>query len=317
MTDFAAGPQSRTASLEAGPDPAYSHVRRSATERPARQFLDAHVHLWDRDRLEYRWLADVDGLERRYGPDELAYATAQVPLGGAIVVQADCAPLQAGAEVRWLGELAAAGAPIRGIVAYAPLEDLADSIMLLDRYADQPLVCGIRRNIQGNASGFAARLVPGVREVARRNLPFDLCVTADQLPEALDLVHRIPEATFILDHLGKPRPGGAGIERWRSDLAAMADAGKVYCKLSGLATECGPDATFEDMRVLLEHAMEVFGPERVMFGSDWPVSTSAIDYETWFDLVSDVVAEHDADAVFGQTAARVYRTTTADQAAPS
>ena len=181
---------------------------------------------------------------------------------------------------------------VRGIVGYAPLHDPVAAAAHLRELRRFPLVVGVRRLIQDEPPGFTSRpgLRAGVALLAAEDLVFDLCVREPQLGEVVDLVRATPEVRFVLDHLGKPRVG-ADPTRWRRDLRALAELPNVVAKLSGLMTEVVPGAgAAGDVRPYLEYALEVFGPQRCLFGSDWPVLTLAGSYPEWRDTVLDAVA---------------------------
>ena len=271
--------------------------------------IDAHMHLWDPDRWDYPWLDEVPSLRRPYLP-----ADVEVPSPDAVVfVEAGGGGGDPLAEVAWVEELAAGWPALAGIVAHAPLERGADADTHVARLAARPLVKGVRRNLQDEADGFALtdRFTAGVRLLADRGLVADLCVRERQLAEVTQLVRAVPEVTFVLDHLGKPGIRSGRWQPWADDLARLADQPNVVAKLSGLATEADPAAwTAGQLAPYLEHALAVFGPQRCMFGGDWPVSTLATSYADWYDVVTGVLAGHppaDRALVLGGVAARVYR----------
>jgi L-fuconolactonase len=274
--------------------------------------VDSHLHLWDPELLSYEWLEGP--LLRSFGPDELAEATADAPgdRDGFVFVQADCVPEQSIAEVDWVTSLAAR-ADVRGVVAHAPLEDPAATETHLAAYAERPLVVGVRRLLQSEPDGFAAR--PGFRAsahaVASAGLTFDACVRAHQLRDVIALADAVPGLAIVLDHLGKPAVGtgdaaspAAGTP-WASALAALAERPNVVCKLSGLPAESPGGWTAEQLRPFLDVALDAFGPERLLFGGDWPVSTP---YGRWAETVASWAADRlgETDAVMAANAERVY-----------
>jgi L-fuconolactonase len=180
--------------------------------------------------------------------------------------------------------------------------------------ARHPLTVGVRRNLQDEPSGFiaAARMVEGVRRLATHGLPFDVCVREHQLKELIELVDHCPAAKFVLDHLGKPGIRQRRHQPWFDDLSALARRPNVVVKLSGLTTEADIERWRPaDIVPYLHHGIDVFGPQRCMFGSDWPVATLATTYQRWVELVADVIADlSDAQrmAIWADTARRIYRT---------
>ena len=276
-----------------------------------RGVLDSHVHLWEPHRLHYPWLAGEPALNRAFLPVDLAAARRSD--GGVLVVEADRASDEAVAEVDWLTGLARAGAPIRGVVAHVPLERGLACRALLAELAARPLVVGVRRLLQDQRTGFALApdFVAGVRQLAEHRFVLDLCVREHQLAEAAELARRCPEITFVLDHLGKPAVGRRPLQDWARDVHRLAALSNVACKLSGLTSEAARAAgTPAQLRSFLRHAVAEFGPERCMFGSDWPVLTSAMGYGRWRAVVLEAIADLTAAEqrqVMAETAITVYR----------
>ncbi|GAA5167758.1 MULTISPECIES: amidohydrolase family protein [Amycolatopsis] len=265
--------------------------------------IDTHVHFWDPRRLRYPWLDEVPQLNRPFLPEDFPGRGADV-----VFVEAGRSRGDADAEIGWLRREAERHPWIRGVVAHAELGDPVATQRFLAEYADDPFVLGVRRNVQDEGPGFLGgrEFRTGVSLLGQAGLPFDACVRAHQLPELTDLAAACPETTLVLDHLGKPSPGGPEYGRWREDLYRLARHGNVLCKLSGLATETRPGTTRAVLRDTLREALDVFGPERCLYGSDWPVLTLATDHDAWLDLVREALAGFPADAVLHGNAARTY-----------
>ena len=138
-------------------------------------------------------------------------------------------------------------------------------------------------------------------------LSFDICCRQHQLDEVIELVDSAPDTSFVLDHLGKPAVGKGSPKPWESAIALLAERPNVSCKLSGLGAEAPAGWRSSDIAPYLEHALDVFGVGRVMYGSDWPVCTTASTYRGWFEAVSSVVPTHRWEEVFHQNATRFYR----------
>jgi L-fuconolactonase len=271
--------------------------------------LDSHVHFWDPRARRHAWLDGHPALQRHFGPED--YDGGRHEVGGMIFVQADCRDIEALDEVRWAADLAVRDPRLRGIVAYAPVHLGARAREAVAELAAQQGVVGVRRLLQDEPLLLLGdpALAEGVRLVADHDLPFDLCVRHHQLRAVATLVGACPEVTFVLDHLGKPPVAAGTLDPWRADLARLAATGRVFCKLSGLATEATPGWRAADLHPYIEHAIEVFGPHRCMVGSDWPVATLATSVEPWFDVVVDALAGLSAaerDAVLHGTAGAVY-----------
>jgi L-fuconolactonase len=278
-------------------------------------FVDSHVHFWELSRFEYQWLETETVLRRDFLPDQLLDDAAQVDgleLSAAVFVQADCRADQGAEEVAWVHELARAGAPVLAVVAHAALERGAACADELSELAAMPLVSGVRRLIQDEPPGFmtSQTFVEGVRQLAKRGLSMDLCVRQHQLDEVIGLVEACPHVLFVVDHLGKPVVSDVEFAPWSGSLARLAEFPNVRCKLSGLASEAPENArTFSALRPWVEHALDVFGPDRCMVGSDWPVVTAATTYGWWFEFVLDVIGElsaGDRTQVLSTTAQDTY-----------
>ena len=255
--------------------------------------VDTHVHFWDPAHLRYDWLAGQPQINRPYLPGDLPRQGNGWQLSQLVFVQADCAPDQGQTEVEWVTALAAEHPVIRGIVAFAALEDGESVRPQLAWLKGQPLVKGVRRLLQAEGPGFTVQpgLVRGVALLAEYGLSFDLCVRRDQLREAIELVRQCPAVAFVLDHIANPDIKAGELDPWRGDLSDLAALPNVSCKVSGMVTRADNEHWQPaDLRPYLEHVLAAFGPERVMFGSDWPVATLASRYERWVETLMAATA---------------------------
>lgn len=240
--------------------------------------LDSHLHLWDPSHLDYAWL---DGpLQQRFAAEELSAAVGGFDeTRGFIFVQADCAQEQYLDEVEWVSSLATR-LNVQGIVAGARLDRGAETLEHLDALAQHPLVVGARHLLQSEPVGFAgsARFLAGAAALADRDLAFDACVRGEaQLHDVIALAATVPELRIVLDHLGKPEVGTAisptaPSSEWTASMNELAAHEQVFCKLSGLPAEAGGGWSTEQLAPFFDVVLEAFGPERLMIGSDWPVS---------------------------------------------
>jgi len=282
----------------------------SANRRSAEAVLDSHVHFWDPRRISYPWLSEAPPLDRPFTPDDF---DASRPRGtSAIFVEAGRSEQHAAAEIEWVRGEADQHPWILGAVAHVPLEAPATAETMIRGYADDPFVVGVRRNLQDEPAGFTADagLRAGVSQLGDAGLPFDACVREHQLPELAQLAAACPGTTIVLDHLGKPKSAAPGQSPWRRALRRLAEHDNVVCKLSGVATEIDPKTPRPAVISLLHEVLNTFGPERCLYGGDWPVMTVATTYEDWFGLVHDALGAYPpaiADAVLCTNAQRVYR----------
>jgi L-fuconolactonase len=254
--------------------------------------VDAHLHYWDRRHFHYPWLDDVPGAPVAATPERLSGERAVARR--AVFVQADCRPEEGLAEALWASQLDESDG-LAAVVAFAELERGTAVEGDLEALVEIPLVAGVRRLLQHEADDFvlSPELRAGLRVVGRLGLVFDACVRSRQLSTLLRLRRSVPGTRFVVDHLGKPplREGLASDEgaAWRRDIQDLAREPDTFVKLSGLRPEADPDHPLAQQAApFLVAALEAFGVERAMTGSDWPVSTYGC-YDEWFDLLVDVL----------------------------
>ncbi|WP_083998759.1 amidohydrolase family protein [Actinomadura kijaniata] len=270
--------------------------------------LDAHHHLWDTSRRAHPWMDGpwADPLRGRFDADRYARVSGTCGVTASIVVQA----LHDVAETRELLDVARGPGPVAGVVGWCDLTapDVADTLADL---AAGPLV-GIRHLVQDEPDpDWLGRpdVRRGLRAVGAAGLVYDLLVRPPQAGAALAAARALPEVAFVLDHAGKPDIAGGGREPWASWLRRMAALPNVTVKLSGLVTEAAPGGDPADIMIYARHVLETFGPDRVMYGSDWPVCTLAASYREVADLAGEAMAEltdGERAAVAEGTARRVY-----------
>lgn len=274
-------------------------------------FIDTHVHFWDQRVLPYPWLTEVPAIAGPHTPAEL-HAEAEPGRPEKIVFVECGAPWLE--EVRWIETLASREPRIAGIVAKCMVNEGPATTAALAELKRHPLVRGVRHLTQHEPDpGYCARLdfMAGVQAVGAAGLSFDLCCFHPQLPAVVRLVRECPGTRFILDHFGKPDIRGGRLDPWRQHLRELAALPNVDCKLSGLVTEADHAAWRPaDLKPFVDHALEVFGPHRLMFGGDWPVAKLAAGYTRWLDTARELVSHlpsPDQDAIFRRNALRAYR----------
>lgn len=280
--------------------------------------VDAHVHLYDPARIDYPWMGDVPSLNTAHPPERFFAAADGVDVERVVFVEVDAADGRELDEARFVAALAEDEPRIAAIVASLPLERGPDAVGdALEAYASLPGARGVRRLIQNHLDepgwALADPFVEAVRALATHDLSFDLCLYHPQLRDAIALVERCPDVRFVLDHIGKPGIREGLVEPWRAELAELATAPNVHCKISGVVTEADHATwTHDDVAPYVEHAIDRFGFERVMFGGDWPVLTLAGDYTRWVDVVDRVVAgasEAERRQLYRDNAVAFYRLT--------
>ncbi|WP_199036402.1 amidohydrolase family protein [Glycomyces salinus] len=275
------------------------------------QVIDAHHHVWTAD---YPWLSSEPGLEpirRDYGIADLRANLAEAGVDRTVLVEAGWG--HPSETVEFL-HLAGAVPEIAGVVGHIDLLD-PDLKGVLARYRGHPRVrylVGLRDQVQGREEAdFLARgeVVAALKTIAGLVPTFDLVVRVDQLPAAAKAAQAVPELTFVLDHLGKPRirDGADGLWAWREAVGPLAKQPNVTAKLSGLVTEADWEQwSAEDLRPFVQTALELFGPDRLMFGSDWPVCELAATYSRVKEALTEILGREDPD-IFAGTAARTYK----------
>ncbi|MCX7624400.1 MAG: amidohydrolase family protein [Thermomicrobium sp.] len=274
---------------------------------------DTHVHFWDIERSDLYWmtpeLADqLRPLRRSFGPDDLDPERRAVGVNRIVIVQA----ARSEWDHAWWFALAERYPWIVAVVGWVDLA-ASDVGERLDRYGAHPAFRGVRATAENELDpDWLVRpdVLRGIAAVAERGLTLDLLVRVEHLAHVPRLAERFPGLTMVVDHLAKPPIASGELGPWRDGLAALVPYPNVWCKLSGLLTEAGPQPTAETIRPVVEFALERFGPARLLWGSDWPVATLAADYRTTYQVYATLTAglsEAERAAIFGGNAARVYR----------
>ena len=275
--------------------------------------IDAHAHFWDIQKLKYPWIDAGSLFNRTFSLADYRRAAGVMPIEKMIFVECDAHPACGLREVEWVEGLSRSDDRIQGIVARVQLTQNPDVIADLDVLASKPLVKGIRHNIQGNPPGFALQdsFVAGINAAHHRGFHFELCLTHGQMAEAIELVRRCSEVSFVLDHCGKPGIRGAIQEPWRTQIRELAQLPNVICKISGLLTEADWEKwTVDEVLWYAQEAADAFGRSRIMFGSDWPVNEAAGGFRRWFELttaLTDRWGAEEKDEFYFSNAKKFYR----------
>lgn len=277
--------------------------------RPSR--LDGHLHVWDLTVSSYRWLTPDKGrLYASFPPQQAQAELAAAGLDGAVLVQAE----DSERDTRFLLDVAARHPWVAGVVGWVCLDDPALAEQQLDRWQQHRAFCGVRQLVHDDPRDDVLGL-PAVRrslaEVAARELPFDV---PDAWPRHLDaagdLARALPQLRVVIDHLGKPPPAEAADHRdWRASLARAAALPNTVAKVSGLQV-VGRPFTAASVRPAWDAALELFGPARLMYGGDWPMTVALGGYQPVWRVVFELVGELSDDEqrmLLGGTAREVYR----------
>jgi L-fuconolactonase len=269
--------------------------------------IDSHMHVWQLSRGDYGWLTpDLPTIYRDFTIDDVRASWEQAGIDGAILVQA--APTLE--ETRYLLSVAESEPKVMGVVGWIDMlaPDAADQ---LERLASNRLLRGIRpmlQDIPDDGWMLKAESTPVYRALIDLDLRFDALVLPRHLPNLLRLIERHSDLKIVIDHGAKP-PIGESLDSWHRDLAQLADIPHVHCKFSGLVTECRDQASKAALEPVSQTLLALFGPERLMFGSDWPVCTLRNTYVQWWQWAKDLTAHlppHQKTVLFGGSAQRFY-----------
>jgi L-fuconolactonase len=274
--------------------------------------VDAHHHLWDPARATYPFLTDeLAAIRRRFGPDDLRPLIEAAGVERTVLVQTRSDR----GETREFLATAAATTFIGGVIGWVDLADpgAGDAIAELRAGSGGAKLVGIRHQVHDEPdAGWLARpqVRRGLRAVGAAGLPFDLLIRPREMPVALATVRALPDVRFVIDHLAKPPIASGEVEPWADLLRPFGVEPNVWCKVSGLVTEADwALGRPEDLVPYVARAVETFGPDRLMFGSDWPVCLLAASYEEVLASARFALADlgdADRERVFGGTATAVY-----------
>ncbi|KQY25828.1 amidohydrolase family protein [Rhizobium sp. Root482] len=271
-------------------------------------FIDAHQHYWSLGRGHNDWPPPaLAAIFRDFAPEDLKPHLAAAGITKTVLVQA--APNLA--ETEFLLDLAAREETVAAVVGWVDLWS-GQALHDLQRFRQHPKFRGIRPMLQGIEDSFCIlrpEAIALLERLPELGLRFDALIQPRHLPVISALADRLPDLPIVIDHAAKPFIAGGMIEPWRADMAALARRENVCVKLSGLVTEAGPGWSIDQLRPYVRHLLEVFGPQRIMFGSDWPVVNLDAGYAEWWQAANALVSDLDAAArraVFSTTAAHFY-----------
>ena len=275
--------------------------------------VDSHHHFWDPARRDYYWMSEeLATIRRRFGPDDLRPLLAAARVDRTIVVQT----VPSVDETREFLATAAETDFVAGVVGWVDLTDpaVAKTIEELRAGSGGKQLVGLRHQVHDEPdAGWLLRkdVQRGIGAVGDASLVYDILVRTRELTAALDVVRRLPDVSFVIDHIAKPRiAAGADDPEWERAMAPFSDCPNAVCKLSGMVTEASwTDWSIDDLRPYVRRALGWFGSERCMFGSDWPVCELAATYEEVVDALRETVRDlkpAEKEAIFGGNAARVY-----------
>ena len=272
--------------------------------------IDAHQHFWRYNADEFDWIDDsMSSLRRDFGPTDLEPELERSGFHGSIAVQAR----QSLEETRWLLELAESSRLILGVVGWVDLRS-PDVRSQLQAFAGNPKLLGIRHVVQSEPDDrflLQPEFLRGISALEEFDLTYDILIYPRHLQVAAEFVRHFPRQRFVLDHLAKPLVKSGRFHPWEAGMQGLARFSNVFCKLSGMVTEADwQNWKPEHIAPYLEIALDCFGPDRLMIGSDWPVCTVAASYAQTMNIVLDQFGKYPADvqhAVLGGNAQRFWK----------
>jgi predicted TIM-barrel fold metal-dependent hydrolase len=288
-----------------------------------RQWLDTHLHLLYPERLHYDWTAALPALQHPLHLQDYYSEARSLDIGPMLHMEADVREDEIDAETALLGELAQEPASqIVGVISSCRPEstDSKAFASFVERATANPLIRGFRRVLHTQPDGLAAneRFRAQLRSLTAQGHPFDLCVLSRQMPAAASLASSLHNTTFVLNHCGIPPVASGEIEDWRKRIRMLAALPNVHCKISGVIAYGDParwpgieiTAVAEVLRPYIEHAIESFGWQRVVWGSDFPVCKLTKGLTAWkqvTDLLLRGASNSELDALAHGNARRIYR----------
>ena len=271
--------------------------------------IDSHQHFWKYDPIKHSWIDDdMSVIRKDFLPSDLAKVYMENGINGCIAVQAD----QTLEETDFLIDLASKNDFIKGIVGWVDLR--SENIeKVLEKYSKQNIVKGFRHVVQAESDhNFLLRpsFLRGISSLEKYNFTYDILVFPHQLGAVLEFVKKFPKQKFVIDHIAKPYIKDGFYEGWASQMMSISKQENVYCKMSGIITEADYNTwTLEQLNPYMDLVLEVFGSNRIMFGSDWPVCLVAGNYKQVKEIVTNFVvklSDSEQRGIMGDNAINFY-----------
>lgn len=271
--------------------------------------IDSHHHFWDLDKFDYPWMGEGSPLAVTFGPDQLRPLIKAAGVDKTVIVQA----AQTVDETRWLLELAEETDFVAGVVGWVDLKN-PNVGETLDELQQSKYFKGVRHIWEGEDDPswlHSSGALNGLKEIEKRGLCYDFLVKPPNLPYVPMIMKEVPRLRAVIDHIAKPLIKDGVVQPWLSDMRKVASINGMRCKVSGMVTEADHENwTVDDLRPYVHHVLGMFGYDRLMFGSDWPVSTLAAPYEKVAETARELLSSlrpYEKDAVFGGVAKDFYR----------
>jgi len=290
--------------------------------------IDTHQHLWDVTKFKLPWLPKEGLLARSYVMDDYRAAIDGTGIVRSVYMEVDVAPEQQVAEAELLIAICKSGAaPTVGAVISGRPANAAAFQEYLDKWRDTPQIKGVRQVLHGDTTPAGTCLgesyVKSVRLLGERGLSFDLCLRATDLADAWKLADKCPDTRLILDHCGNADPKAwlsaarrgdqqpdHEVDAWKKEIGEIAKRPNTLCKISGIIARVTKEWSADDLAPIVNHCLDSFGPDRVIFGSDWPVCLLGAPLKAWTTALRQIVANRtiaDQQKLFNENAAKFYK----------
>jgi L-fuconolactonase len=276
--------------------------------------IDTHQHLWDLEKFHVAWIKPGDVLARSFGTRDYREATAGLNVVKSVYMEVDLNPEQQGAEAEYVLEIRKSGVSpmVAAVIAGLPASETFRQT--LSRFKDNPYVKGVRQvlHVPTTPPGYClhSSFIKGVQFLGEMGKSFDICIRSAELLDAATLIDACPGTRFILDHCGNADVQVHDRLQWARDIAAVAERKNVVVKISGIVASAKPGIwAVEELAPIVNHTMDVFGPDRVMFGGDWPVCLRAATLRQWVEALKAIVHNRPAEEqhkLFHDNAMRFY-----------
>jgi predicted TIM-barrel fold metal-dependent hydrolase len=283
-------------------------------QTPMIPIVDTHQHLWDLTKFRLPWIKEGAPLARNFLMADYLRATAGLNVVKAIFMEVDVDPEQQTAEAQYIEDICKRGNTPTVAAAISGRPASEGFQKYLEPFKGSRYIKGLRQVLHGSdvPAGYCLNqnFIRGIRLLGELGLRFDICVRPGELANAAKLIDACPDTRFVLDHCGNANLQAPNQSPWKRDIAAVAQRKQVVCKISGIVVSAKPGAwSVDDLAPIVNHTLEVFGPDRVMFGGDWPVCTLTATYKQWVEALKTIVhdrSEQDQRKLFHDNAVRFY-----------
>lgn len=277
--------------------------------------IDTHQHLWDRTKIQLDWIEKGSVLDRDFLPSDYAKATAGLGVVQSVYMEVDVTPTQQTLEANEITALckSKSGPTRSAIISGRPASP--DFSKYLDQFRDNPYIKGIRQVLHASTTPAGYSLSPefkqGIQELGKRGLSFDICLRSVDLEDGVKLAQACPDTRFILDHCGNPNVKQAPDMKWLKAIESLAKLPNVSGKISGIIAGSDPTKPLvPQLAPFVNHMWDSFGPDKVVFGGDWPVCLLGGSYSKWVQTLREIVSSRskvDQQKLFHDNALRVYK----------